>query len=89
VLTFFQTPETVTFRCVDDGDFEKVYAEGRLLSYLRKDSKSKVFCAFNLSENEAEFDLPNGFENAEIRLDGEIKNGKAYVKPVSCCISVK
>lgn len=25
VLTFFQTPETVTFRCVDDGNFEKIW----------------------------------------------------------------
>ncbi len=70
----------------DDGDFEKIYAEGRLLAYIRKDSKSKVFCAFNLSENKAEFDLPKGFENLQIYFDGETKNGKAYVKPMSCCI---
>ena len=73
----------------DDGDFEKLYAEGRLLSYMRSDKSTKVFCAFNLSENEAEFDLPKGFENAEIYFDGEIKNSKAYVKPMSCCIMIK
>lgn len=74
----------------DDGDFEKVYAEGRLLSYVRKDSKSKVFCAFNLSDSEAEFALPNGFENAEIYLDGyKIEKNKAYVKPMNCCILIK
>lgn len=72
----------------DDGDFEKVYAEGRLLSYVRSDCKSKVFCAFNLSENEAEFDLPNGFDNAKIHFDGKIINSKAYVKPMSCCIAI-
>ena len=73
----------------DDGDFEKLYAEGRLLSYMRSDKSTKVFCAFNLSENEAEFDLPKGFENAEIYFDGEIKNSNAYVKPMSCCIMIK
>ena len=73
----------------DDGEFIKLYAEGRLLSYMRDDGKAKVFCAFNLSDNEAEFDLPNGFENAEIHFDGETKNSKAYVKPMSCCIIVK
>ena len=73
----------------DDGEFKKAYAEGRLLSYIREDSKAKVFCSFNLSDNEAEFDLPNGFENAEIHFYGEIKNSKVYVKPMSCCIIVK
>ena len=41
-----------------DGDFQPVYAKGNVLSYLRYDKESGIYCAFNTGDVDVIMDIP-------------------------------
>ena len=41
-----------------DGEFRPVYAEGNVISYLRYDNKSGIYCAFNSGDVDVIMDIP-------------------------------
>ena len=67
-----------------DGDFIDVFAEGRRLSYIRHDSKTSIYCTFNLADEEAVVSPPPGYSDATPMFGSKLENHKLYVKPVSC-----
>jgi glycosidase len=57
-----------------DGDFQNVYSKGNVLSYLRHDRESGIYCAFNMGEVDIIMDIPS------VLYDGKPLMGTEIVK---------
>ncbi len=71
-----------------DGDFVKVTADKNFLSYIRLDSKSSLYCAFNASNEERIMDPPPGYADGTPILDTKLENGKLTMPPLSCAFII-
>jgi glycosidase len=57
-----------------DGDFQNVYSKGNVLSYLRHDRESGIYCAFNMGDVDIIMDIPS------VLYDGKPLMGTEIVK---------
>lgn len=71
-----------------DGDFVKVTADKNFLSYIRLDSKSSLYCAFNASNEERILDPPPGYADGTPILDTKLENEKLTIPPLSCAFII-
>lgn len=68
-----------------DGDFEFLVADGKKLSYKRKDSKDEIIVMFNLEETPQEFELPEGEAFVNL-MDDQPARGEVVLPPLSGAI---
>ncbi|MGN0477196.1 MAG: glycoside hydrolase family 13 protein [Ruminococcus sp.] len=62
-----------------DGDFQPVYAKGNVLSYLRYDKESGIYCAFNTGDVDVIMDIPAVLYDGKPMMGTEIVNGRVIV----------
>lgn len=86
-----------------EGGIQKVYAQGRVLAYIRggggsrssegdlmTDGEGSLLCAFHAGCGECRIPLPAGWRDAEPALPGGVIQGDSLVLgPESCCILVR
>lgn len=72
-----------------DGDIISVQCQGRLLSYMRIDRDSALFCAFNADSNQAVIDVPPGYANCKPLFGTQIQNNMLVIPPQSCAFLLK
>lgn len=62
-----------------DGDIINVYSQGRLLTYVRRDEKSALYCGFNSGFTDIVADIPPGYINGTPLFDTRIEHGKLII----------
>ncbi|MCH5201611.1 MAG: glycoside hydrolase family 13 protein [Oscillospiraceae bacterium] len=62
-----------------DGDFRPVYAKGNVLSYLRYDKESGIYCAFNTGDVDVIMDIPAALYDSKPLMGTEIINDRVVV----------
>jgi len=70
-----------------DGDILNVYSQGRLLTYIRRDADSSIYCGFNSGFTDIISDIPPGYSNGTPLFDTRIENGKLII-PSSGCVFI-
>ncbi len=68
-----------TISALWDGDFRPVYAKGNVLSYLRYDKESGVYCAFNTGDVDVIMDIPAVLYDCKPLMGTEIIKGRVVV----------
>ena len=67
-----------------DGEFIDVFAEGRVLAYVRYDRNTALFCCFNLSDSVREITPSPGFEQSKPMFGSCLENYRLIMQPFSC-----
>ena len=67
-----------------DGEFIDVFAEGRVLAYVRYDRNTALFCCFNLSDSVREITPSPGFEQSKPMFGSRLENYWLIMQPFSC-----
>lgn len=62
-----------------DGEFRPVYAEGNVISYLRYDNKSGIYCAFNSGDVDVIMDIPFSASQSTPYMGTEIIKNRVVV----------
>ncbi|MDP4120088.1 MAG: glycoside hydrolase family 13 protein [Bacillota bacterium] len=70
-----------------DGEINDAYSHGSLLSYIRHDEHSALFCAFNYSEDDLILDVPPGYSKGTPLFGTKQLDGK-FVVPAEGCAFV-
>lgn len=60
------------------------FSSGKQLSYIRHDSKTAIFCAFNTDENNAAIDVPPGYRNGICLAGTKLVDGKLIIPGMGC-----
>ena len=68
-----------TISALWDGDFQPVYAKGNVLSYLRYDKESGIYCAFNTGDVDVIMDIPAAIYDGKPMMGTEIVKGRVIV----------
>ncbi len=61
------------------GKIINYYSQGRQIAYIRHDTYSGLFCAFNAGFHDIFIDIPPGYKNAKALLGTVIQDGKIKV----------
>ncbi len=67
-----------------DGEFQNVFSKGNILSYLRHDKESGIYCAFNMGEVDVIMDIPAALNCGKPHMGTEIINGRVIVPAKGC-----
>lgn len=62
-----------------EGDFQNVYSKGSVLSYLRHDTESGIYCAFNTGDVDVIMDIPAAIYDGRPLMGTEVVNGRVIV----------
>lgn len=62
-----------------DGEFQNVYSKGNILSYLRHDTESGIYCAFNMGDVDVIMDIPAALTDGKPLMGTETINGRVIV----------
>lgn len=65
-----------------DGDIVPVYAQGRLLAYIRRDKNSAIYCGFNSGFTDIVTEIPPGYASGT-PLFGTKKEGDKLIIPAN------
>lgn len=63
-----------------DGDIISVHCQGRLLSYMRIDNDSSLFCAFNSGFTQMIIDIPPGYANSKPLFGTRVENNGLIIE---------
>lgn len=66
-----------------EGQIDDAGSDGRLMSYVRFDENSALFCAFNASDEEMIMEIPPGYSQGKPLMDTKIRDGKLILPPLS------
>lgn len=69
--------ETISAFC--DGEFQPVYSKGNVLSFLRHDKKSGIYCGFNAGDVDVIMDIPYSISHGTPLMDTEIVNNRVII----------
>lgn len=72
-----------------DGDIIAVQCHGRLLSYMRIDNNSSLFCAFNAGETQMVISMPPGYANSKPLFDTRVENSGLIIPAHGCAFLLK
>lgn len=72
-----------------DGNIVNVYSQGHLLSYMRTEKDSALFCAFNSGFSDITIDIPPGFiHNAHPLMGTTVMGSKLVVPSLGCAFMI-
>lgn len=72
-----------------DGDIIPVQCRGRLLSYMRIDNNSSLFCAFNAGETQMVISMPPGYSNSKPLFGTRVENSGLIIPAHGCAFLLK
>ena len=67
-----------------DGEFINATAHDRRLAYIRHDSKTALYCAFNLMDRDNDLTPPPGFSEATPFFGNRLENNRLHLPAMSC-----
>ena len=72
--------------CLKNGVFTPLAASGSVMAYIRSDENEKLLCAFNSSDSEKSFYIPEEWQSADA-LIGSLPDEKnsLCLPPLGCC----
>ena len=68
-----------TISALWDGEFMPVYCKGNVLSYLRHDNESGIYCAFNMGDVDIIMDIPAVLYNGKPMMGTEVVKDRVIV----------
>ncbi len=72
-----------------DGDIIEVQCYGRLLSYMRIDGNSSLFCAFNAGDTQMVINIPPGYSNSKPLFGTSVENSGLIIPAHGCAFLLK
>ncbi len=86
LLEWYKTMGKIRKSCsaLAGGEMINAFSSGKQLSYIRHDSKTAIFCAFNTDENNAAIDVPPGYRNGICLAGTKLVDGKLIIPGMGC-----
>lgn len=72
-----------------DGDIISVQCQGRLLSYMRIDKNSSLFCAFNAGDTQMVISMPPGYAQSKPLFGTRVENNGLIIPAHGCAFLLK
>lgn len=67
-----------------DGDMIPASANGRYISYIRRNGNISLYCGFNSGFHSISLDFPLGYQNGKPILGTQTENGKLIIPSLGC-----